>query len=98
MAVTFAKTGGEIGAFRTAVSQLAMDRGITNWETDSNTNQAIGRGVGTAGMQEDSFADFSTQLFGDDLGKQNELRKGYQQTAQPQAQPESAEPSDTTAS
>ena len=87
LAVTFAKTGGEIGAFRTAVSQLAMDRGITNWETDSNTNQAIGRGVGTAGMQEDSFADFSTQLFGDDLGKQNELRKGYQQTAQPHAQP-----------
>ena len=102
LAVTYAKNGGEIGAFRTAVSQLAMDRGITNWEVDSKTNQAIGSGVGSAGMQEASFTDFSKQLFGDDLSKQSELRKGYQQTAQPesapQAQPESAGASEPAAS
>lgn len=87
LAVTYAKNGGEIGAFRTAVSQLAMHRGITNWEVDSKTNQAIGRGAGTSGMQEESFVDFSKRLFGEDLVKLNELRKGYQQTAQPQTQP-----------
>ncbi len=89
LAVTYAKMGGEIGAFRTAVSQLAVNRGITNWEVDSRTRRAIGRGVGTAGMQEESFTDFSRQLFGDDLLKVNDLRKGYQQTAQPQTQPAS---------
>ncbi len=87
LAVTYAKNGGEIGAFRTAVSQLAMHRGITKWEVDSKTSQAIGRGAGTAGMQEESFVDFSKRLFGEDLLKLNELRKGYQQTAQPQTQP-----------
>jgi len=87
LAVTYAKSGGDIGAFRGAVTQLAMARGITNWEVDSRTSQAIGRGVGTAGMQEEPFTDFSEQLFGDDLGKLNDLRTGYQQTAQPQTQP-----------
>ena len=87
LAVTYAKSGGEIGAFRTAVSQLAKDRGITDWEADSTTNQAIGRGVGTAGMQDAPFTDFSKQLYGDDLNKLNELRKGYQQTARPEKQP-----------
>ena len=81
LAVTYATLGGEIGAFRMAVSELAMNRGITNWEVDSTTCQAIGRGVGTAGMQEQSFTNFSKQLFGDDLKKQNDLRMGYQQTA-----------------
>jgi hypothetical protein len=87
LAVTYAKSGGDIGAFRGAVTQLAMARGITNWEVDSSTSQAIGRGIGTAGMQEESFTDFSQQLFGNDLNKLNDLRKGYQQTVQPQTQP-----------
>lgn len=88
LAVTYAKSGGELGAFRSAVSQLAMFRGITNWEVDSATNQAIGRGVGTAGMQEESFTSFSKQLFGNDLIKLNDLRKGYQQTAPAPTEPE----------
>jgi hypothetical protein len=85
LAVTYAKTGGDIGAFRSAVSQLAKARGLSNWEADPTTNEAIGRGVGTAGMQEKPFTDFSKDLYGDDLNKLNDLRKGYQETAQPVA-------------
>jgi len=85
LAVTYAKSGGDIGAFRSSVSQLAKARGLTNWETDPVTNEAIGRGVGTAGMQEEPFTDFSKDLYGDDLNKLNDLRKGYQETAQPSA-------------
>ena len=85
LAVTYAKSGGDIGAFRSSVSQLAKARGLTNWETDPVTNEAIGRGVGTAGMQEEPFTDFSKDLYGDDLNKLNDLRKGYQETAQPAA-------------
>jgi hypothetical protein len=81
LAATFAAVGGDIGALRSAVSELAVKRGITNWEADSATRQAIGRGVGDGGMEEAQFADFSKDLFGDDLTKQSDLRKGYQATA-----------------
>jgi hypothetical protein len=78
LAGTYAKTGGDIGAFRSAVSKLATQRGITNWETDPTTCQAIGRGVGTAGMGAEAFRKFSTDLVGEDLTKSNELQKGYE--------------------
>ena len=83
LAVTYAKTGGDIGAFRTSVSSIAKDYGVTNWEADQMTNEAIGRGAGTAGMQDEAFTSFSKNLYGEDLDKLNELRTGYQQTAQP---------------
>jgi hypothetical protein len=85
LALTYAKSGGEIGAFRASISQLAKERGVTNWEADTATAVAIGRGVGQAGMQDAEFTGFSKQLFGSDLDKLNELRKGYQETAPPPA-------------
>jgi hypothetical protein len=81
LAFTYAKSGGDIGAFRTAVSKLATQRGITNWEVDATTCTAIGSGVAKAGMQEADFAKFSQDLFGEDLTKQAALRDGYQPNA-----------------
>jgi len=81
LTVTYIKSGGDIGAFRTAVGNLAEARGITNWEADPDTAQAVGVGAGTAGLQEAAFDDFSKNLVGDDLTKLNELRKGYQRTS-----------------
>ena len=78
LAFTYAKSGGDIGAFRSAVSKLATQRGITNWEVDATTSTAIGSGVAKAGMQEADFAAFSKDLFGEDLTKQAALRDGYQ--------------------
>ena len=78
LAYTYAKQGGDIGSLRTGVSKLAAKRGITNWEIDSLTCQSLGKGVGQAGMAEEAFTSFSKSLFGDDLTKSNELRKGYQ--------------------
>jgi hypothetical protein len=77
LAYTYAKSGGDIGAFRSAVSKLATKRGVTNWEVDATTCVAIGTGVGKAGMQETKFVEFSKTLFGDDLTKQASLRKGF---------------------
>ena len=87
LAATYAQTGGDIGALRSAVSRLATQRGITNWETDPKTCEAIGRGVGTGGMGSQAFREFSKDLFGDDLTKATELRKGYQATASAEAEP-----------
>jgi hypothetical protein len=81
LAYTYAKSGGDIGAFRAAVSNLATKRGVTNWEVDATTCTAIGRGVGKAGMPEAKFVDFSKDLFGTDLTKQAALRKGYEPNA-----------------
>ena len=81
LAVTYIKSGGDLDAFRSAVSDLATARGLTDWEADADTTQAIGVGAGTAGLDEAAFVSFSDQLFGEDLAKENELRKGYQQTA-----------------
>jgi hypothetical protein len=78
VAGTYARNGGDIGALRSAVTNLATERGITNWETDPDTCQAIGRGVAEGGMGNEAFQKFSKDLFGDDLTKASELRKGYQ--------------------
>jgi hypothetical protein len=78
LAFTFAKQGGDIGALRASVSELAARRGLTNWEVDESTCQSIGKGVGEAGMSEEDFASFSDDLFGDDLAKTSDLREGYQ--------------------
>ena len=53
LAFTYAKQGGDIGAFRASVSELAARRGLTNWEVDESTSQSIGKGVGQAGMSEE---------------------------------------------
>jgi hypothetical protein len=81
LAATFAKGGGDIGGLRSAISSLATKRGISNWEVDPTTTQAIGRGLRSGGMQEESFVAFSKDLFGDDLSKQSELRQGYDENA-----------------
>ena len=86
LAVTFIKSGGDVAAFQSAISDLAKTRGLTDWEADPDTTQAIGMGAGSAGLEEPAFNEFATSLFGDDLTKINELRKGYQQT---DAQPDS---------
>lgn len=77
LAATYAQNGGEIGALRSAVSKLALERGITNWEVDPLTRESIGRGVREGGMTEDQFTSFSKELFGSDLSKQSSLRKGW---------------------
>ena len=78
LAYTYAKQGGDIGSLRSSVSGLAVKRGLTNWEVDPLTSQSIGKGVEQAGMSEEAFTTFSESLFGNDLTKSNELRKGYQ--------------------
>ncbi len=82
LSFTYAKSGGDIGAFRSAVSSLATKRGVTNWEVSTPaTCTAIGASVAKAGMQEADFVKFSKDLFGNDLSKQTALRKGYQPQA-----------------
>jgi hypothetical protein len=75
--VTYAKNGGDVGSLRSAVSALAVARGVTNWEVDVDTRKAIGAGVAEGGMNEEEFDVFAKALFGEDLGKVSSLRSGY---------------------
>ena len=77
LASTYALAGGDIGAFRSAVSQLARTRGLTNWEADPLTCSSIGLGLRDGGMTGAAFASFSAELFGEDPTKLSALRKGY---------------------
>ena len=79
--VTYAKSGGDIGGLRSAVSQLATARGMTNWEVDVATRKAIGEGVGEGGMTAEEFDTFAKDLFGEDLAKVSSLRSGYAEHA-----------------
>jgi len=81
LAYTYGKQGGDIGSLRSGVTTLAAKRGISNWEVDSTTCQSIGKGVAKAGMSADDFTKFSQSLFGSDLMKSNELRRGYESIA-----------------
>ena len=78
---TYAMQGGQIGAFRTAITQLALARGISNWEVDSFTSENIGQGAREGGMTQEAFDTFSKALFGEDLSKRDALRQGYDQPA-----------------
>ena len=44
LTVTYLKSGGDLDAFTSAIAKLAKARGVTNWEADADTNQAIGVG------------------------------------------------------
>ena len=80
LTVTFLASGGDVGAFGSALSELAAKRGITDWEADADTQEAIGAGAGTAGLEEADFNAFASKLFGEDVAKLNTLRVGYEQT------------------
>lgn len=77
LGVTYAKNGGDVGALRSAVSQLAVARGMTNWEVDDATRKALGAGLAKGEMSESDFDAFAKSLFGDDLAKASSLRSGY---------------------
>ena len=99
LTLTYLESGGDLDAFRSAITDLAKVRGITDWEADSQTAQAIGTGAGNAGLHEAEFDIFAKRLFGEDLSKLNEVRSGYQQATPSPAQqattPASSSPSAT---
>lgn len=76
---TYLETGGDVDAYRAAVAGLAEDRGITDWEADAATTNAIGHGAGAAGLDERAFTAFVAELVGDHAARGEALRRGYEQ-------------------
>jgi hypothetical protein len=75
----YLSSGGDLDAFRSAVADLATNRGITDWEADPATTRAIGRGAGEAGLDEHAFTAFGSELVGEAPTVRAALRRGYEQ-------------------
>jgi hypothetical protein len=55
---------------------------VTNWEADPLTCESIGRGMQQAGVDQQEFNSFASQLFGADEAKLSALEAGYRGAGQ----------------
>lgn len=61
-AASYARNGGELDAFRTAVRQRADEHGISNWKEDAVTCASIGYGLQMAKLDTAQFDRFAQDL------------------------------------
>jgi hypothetical protein len=73
----YIQSGGQIDAFRRKLSELAADRGITDWQTNLVTFEAIGLGLGDAKASEIQVDTFKTNLCGGDPERERAMQQGY---------------------
>jgi len=74
----FAVSGGDAQAFQRDVSAMAEEHGVTDWEQDDATYEAIGRGLAKAGLGEQGFQDFVAQLSSANHGQLGLVKSGYE--------------------
>jgi hypothetical protein len=73
----FAKSGGDLEAFRTAVRLRAEAEGISNWEEDAFTCASIGYGLQLAQVDPAQASRFGEELLGAHPKGLAALRSGY---------------------
>lgn len=77
LTVAYATHGGDLDAFRHGVGELALERGITSWETDPLTCASIGYGVARADYDRGAATDFGEALFGRNRDALTAYESGY---------------------
>ncbi len=75
--VAFARSGGDLEAFRSGLRHHAERRGITNWEDDTLTCASIGLGLQRAGLSQSDALAFGQRLLGAHALGLDALRAGY---------------------
>lgn len=76
-AFAYARSGGDVSAFRRGVGAIAERRGITDWEGDDPTVRSIGAGLRQSGIGRAEAESFAGELFVADRGRVEVLLKGY---------------------
>jgi hypothetical protein len=71
------RSGNRLDALQRGLGDLARSHGITNWEEDPGTYDAIGRGLGAAGIDGVELDAYKTTLAGADSSKLEALERGY---------------------
>jgi hypothetical protein len=59
---SFVKSGAEVGTFGPGATRIAATHGITNWESNSDTADAIGAGLKDAGLNSAQSQAFCTSI------------------------------------
>lgn len=59
---TFVKSGAELSTFATGATRIAASHGISNWETDAKTPDAIGDGLEDANQDAAQAQAFCTSV------------------------------------
>ena len=77
----YIQSGGNIDAFRKKLAQLAEEDGLSNWEANPVTYEAIGQGLADAGARQIQVDAFKENLCGGDPTKQKAMQDGFDSTS-----------------
>jgi hypothetical protein len=73
----WALSGGDAGAFKRRVTEIAKEDGITDWEQDEGTYRGIGRGLKKAGLSGKRYSEVSAELAGSDPQRTQWIQDGF---------------------
>ena len=74
---TYARSDGDLAAFQQGIAGLAASRGVSNWENDPKTYEAVGKGLRKANASPGKVEAYITSIAGSDSSKANAIREGY---------------------
>ena len=79
----FATQGGDMDSFRRDITVLAEHHGVTDWEADPPTLEAIGSGVRSAGLKQPHIEAFLASLASDNGTQRQWIQQGYDSPLSP---------------
>jgi hypothetical protein len=75
----YVRAGGrDESAFRAGLGDLARKRGVSDWESEPGTWEAIGRGLARATPTEEERRAYQQAWAGDDAARERALDRGYE--------------------
>jgi hypothetical protein len=69
--------GGEAQTFQNGIATMASERGISDWESNPGTWQAVGRGLAGAKVNDAQFMAYQESWAGHDPTRKAQVRQGY---------------------
>jgi hypothetical protein len=70
-------SGGSPGSFMNGIAALAKKRGVSDWESDDTTWEAIGAGLARANVKKDQLAVYIENWGGNDARAMKGIQRGY---------------------
>ena len=67
----------DYASFQKGLTDIANSHGVVDWEQDSITYVAIGRGLKKAGLKGVAYETYKKNLTGSDVTKMTDIQEGY---------------------